>query len=1213
MKLKYIILGTILFILFNIDFVLGQGRPYEGPDDPAGDIAAKRAGFMNGNRVYLFFRNTTELSNCCSLGYDVSKWPNNYEGSKMTDGIALLIGARVYLKNDTIPVTDITEIKKAGNELDTLYYCQTSYRELMDHDKTGTIEWGLYPVFGYFNELSDYPAMSNLPESWPPQGWPARGGTTKWPGEWNGRFGRGVMKADLETYFVVNDAQDQEYLGDDDTVKYYPRPGVYIGDKKPDVTIQKGLPWGGIGIRIETRGFQWNNPQAADAIFWEYNISNISDYDLPEVYFGYWLDNAVGGEEGAGDDIAYYRKDLNMCYSWDYDGLAVGGGTPGIMGFTFLESPGLPFDGIDNDNDGIIDEKRDNLAMKKVGPTDGIYNVEAFLKYYNLKEEDLHEHWDADEDQDWKDGVDANGNGVYDFNEDPGDDLGLDGVGPLDLNYTGPDADGTECNHKPDFKEGVGAEPNFAITDVSETDMLGLTSFRYNLDWGPTGIQLLNDEKIFHFLTQGIFDEFQGEPLNFVENFASGLFPLYKGRTERVSMAELHSYDPLAGLMSEEHSAPALFRLKSVVQMIYETDYRFAQPPIMPTLKAIPGDGKVYLYWDNISDTKTRDPFIGNVNDFEGYKLYRATDKNMADAVQITDGYGTPTLKKPIFQCDVVDGKTGFTDFGYINGVGYYLGDDTGIKHFFVDNTVENGRTYYYVLVAYDYGIPDVAEGIAPSENTFTIDIDENENIRKISRNVAIVKPHQKAAGFIPPEITVEDTTNLVGTGKFSFEIFDIHAVKPGHRYKVIFISRSLGYNTPIKTYRYPGDIKLLDYGFRIYDVTDGQDSLVYEESPEYYSGSNIKYGHIKDSPYAVKNFYFLNNQKEIVTEPFDGIQMKLDMPFIVGQLDSSRTGWITGFAPMNVLGADNPTSQTDVGSSLPWDCEIIWGDSGIYKTRTTMGFGGVRDASGKSVTLDSMITDYSYNFYVINKFFRDSTGEYEKMDMIIHDINANGVYDWDIDEILVGPTVKVEKNGSVGYIWGGTIFSMNFWDAADESELPKSGFRYFVGFHRPFPGVSIKGNRPTWVITNGETKDTIIDKIYFSVKGQVVVDKNKLKEEMENIKVVPNPYVATNVFEEAVANPHLNQRRRIMFTHIPARCVIRIFTTSGILVKEIDVENTPTNKANDWDTNDYDNGTVFWDLRTKEGLEVAPGYYIYHVKSKETGAEKIGKFAIIK
>ena len=31
----------------------------------------------------------------------------------------------------------------------------------------------------------------------------------------------------------------------------------------------------------------------------------------------------------------------------------------------------------------------------------------------------------------------------------------------------------------------------------------------------------------------------------------------------------------------------------------------------------------------------------------------------------------------------------------------------------------------------------------------------------------------------------------------------------------------------------------------------------------------------------------------------------------------------------------------------------------------------------------------------------------------------------------------------------------------------------------------------------------------------------------MENIKVVPNPYIATNLMEEAINNPNLNQRRK--------------------------------------------------------------------------------------
>jgi hypothetical protein len=94
---------------------------------------------------------------------------------------------------------------------------------------------------------------------------------------------------------------------------------------------------------------------------------------------------------------------------------------------------------------------------------------------------------------------------------------------------------------------------------------------------------------------------------------------------------------------------------------------------------------------------------------------------------------------------------------------------------------------------------------------------------------------------------------------------------------------------------------------------------------------------------------------------------------------------------------------------------------------------------------------------------------------------------------------------------------------------------------------------------------------------------------------------VATNAMETSVSNAFLNQRREIMFTHIPAQCTIKIFTSSGYLVDEIDVNNSS------------DDGTVHWDLLTKEGLEIAAGIYLYHVKSKVTGDEKLGKFAVVK
>ena len=50
-----------------------------------------------------------------------------------------------------------------------------------------------------------------------------------------------------------------------------------------------------------------------DYLYRKYNISNISEYDLPEVCFGYWVDNAIGGD-GADDEVGYFNDLLDMSY-----------------------------------------------------------------------------------------------------------------------------------------------------------------------------------------------------------------------------------------------------------------------------------------------------------------------------------------------------------------------------------------------------------------------------------------------------------------------------------------------------------------------------------------------------------------------------------------------------------------------------------------------------------------------------------------------------------------------------------------------------------------------------------------------------------------------------------------------------------------------------------------------------------------------------------
>lgn len=1175
-------ISTLLLIVLTASAVRAQKKPYEGPMDSAGDVAAEKIGWMEGNAVRIQVRNTTELSDW-GTGTDpyATKWPNDFRGSKMNDGIGLLIGARVYIYNDGDPTTvdstpfdevylnemrqNYDDMVNAG-QMHRLYYLQTSYREEQDTDPTGQVEWNFYPTRGnvvgeYANwELPDAPpAMMSKPFSWPNKGWPADGFNSKWQGLWNGRFGANVFRADEECFFVANDAQDQENLVEAAMVRYYPRPGAFIGDLDPRMSVQVGLPWGGIGLRVEQRGFQWNNAQARDAVFFEYVIYNMSNYNLPEMGFGYWVDNAIGGNDG-NDELAAFDTFLDLAYSWDVNGIGDYGLKVGTMGFAYLESPGNATDGTDNDEDGIIDEKRDNVAVNFVGPQDGIDNLVNFLRFYQLKESDLRAHWDADEDQDWDSFTDANGNGVWDEGEDVNDDVGLDGKGPGEIDYDGPDADGTEGNGRPDLKIGVGCEPDFGLLDVTETDMLGLTSFRLfpiPEHTPPFKYWFRNDESMWELVGADSLVPFIGAVSNLAEVFATGVFPLYGGNIERISMSQLHSWDDGKNIKAGDpviNPPIALFELKRIVQLIYETDYRFAMPPVMPTLTATPGDGFVLLTWNNDSETKTRDPFLNNANDFEGYKLFKATDRNLTDAVQVTDGYGNAKERKWLFMCDLIDGKKGFADYGLVDGSAFYLGNDSGIAHSYRDDVVQNGRTYYYALVAYDYGIPEI--GVRPSENNFEIKVNESEQVIFTTKNVAIVVPRQEAAGYTVESNIETIPTSTLGSGSLSAELLAKKAAINNGEYKVKFGVHK------VRT------VRNIDWGFvwatnavHVYRVIDGADVLVYEETPEN-PGTMLA-----DSTESLG--YMFLKPDSATSDIFDGIALTINAPVVLPEFDYLNSNWQKGSGPINVV----PTVTES--QAFPWDYDIIWAE-GYQSQFAVRASTRILDENGVRIVNANLIAPLTLPFYVQNSSVIDpATGKPVKMELVGHDYNADGKFDLLNDRVLVG---AILNNGN----WGGTIFIIDFTSAQSEAELPAAGSDavYKVKFRRPFFST---------------------DSLMFKLKINELTNTQNMAEELKKIKVVPNPYVATNALEPSLANKDFNQRRRIMWTHVPAKCTIKIFTTSGVFVDEIVVDNAA------------DKGIAYWDLLTKDALEVAAGMYIYHLKAEATGDEIMGKFAIIK
>jgi len=105
--------------------------------------------------------------------------------------------------------------------------------------------------------------------------------------------------------------------------------------------------------------------------------------------------------------------------------------------------------------------------------------------------------------------------------------------------------------------------------------------------------------------------------------------------------------------------------------------------------------------------------------------------------------------------------------------------------------------------------------------------------------------------------------------------------------------------------------------------------------------------------------------------------------------------------------------------------------------------------------------------------------------------------------------------------------------------------------------------------------------------------------DDLERIKVVPNPYIVSAVWDEArLGNtPFGEPIRNLAFTHLPSPCTIKIFTVDGDLVQTIEHTNST--------------GREEWNLLTSENRPIVSGIYFFHVESSL--GEKVGRFAVVR
>jgi hypothetical protein len=464
------------------------------------------------------------------------------------------------------------------------------------------------------------------------------------------------------------------------------------------------------------------------------------------------------------------------------------------------------------------------------------------------------------------------------------------------------------------------------------------------------------------------------------------------------------------------------------------------------------------------------------------------------------------------------------------------IGLDLGLQHSFTDTTVDNGFEYWYTLTAYDRGDASVESLESPKGNS------------PDAFNTVSVVPKTQAVNRTP--VSVHPVEHTRGKSNYQLAVQPVDQDSLGDRsYTVLFNYDQQTTRGTLRTRIVPSitDSSLAPGSHIGIEFAAPNSFHLIDLSTGDYIGSDPR-------SYRSGTTYSINKGMKIKVEDPD--------PAAPAQYLPKAGDYLTLFYSVQVVRDDGvvvtPLQPASYEKPFATRDGVIFSLNPPENIQSVSRIGGTDQLDITfSVTDGAAVVAASYQISTTLKGF-DAAGK-GIVSLLIQRTGAEVT----VDSLHTGDTFDFD--GLRGLI------------TFPESKPPEPGNLFAIETVLPI-------------------LPSLQDKYHFKVKGAEVTAA-RVQNQLDRIRVVPNPYMVASLYEPEYGELRKEPLRQIQFINLPQKCTIYIYTVAGDRVKTIEHEAAHGNET--------------WDLRAEGGREIAPGIYLYIVKTDD--AQYKNTFAVIK